>query len=124
MLVASIPAQTIPRNSSTALLPFTVSDLESDNPIGSDPKILSASAAVIASTSAQLTSQISFTFTGTGASRTVTVTHAGNRTGTVTVQLQVADTQCSSRIGASTFPPTGCTPGTAIYTFTVTVTTN
>jgi hypothetical protein len=122
VLAASIGAQSIPRNTSTALLPFTVSDLESDNVIGSDPKTLSVSAAVIASTSAQLTSQISFTFTGTGASRTVTVTHAGNRTGTVTVRLTVADTQCSSRPGFSTFPPTGCTAGTAIYTFTVTIT--
>jgi hypothetical protein len=50
------------------------------------------------------------------------VTSNGNQTGTVTVRLQVADTQCSSRDGVSTFPPTGCAPGTGSYTFTVTVT--
>ena len=121
---ASIPAQSIPRNSSTAALPFTVTDSESDNVLGSLPKSLSVSAAVTASTNALLTPQISIALGGTGASRTVRVTHSGNRTGTVTIQVQVQDTQCSSRPGASTFPPTGCTPGAATITFTVTVTNN
>jgi hypothetical protein len=118
----NILARSMRRNNTTGPIAFTVTDTESDNSIGTDDRSLTVSAAVIASTSTQLTPQISWTLGGSGANRTITVTHAGNRTGTVTIQLTVADTQCSSRTGASTFPPTNCTAGTATYTFTVTIT--
>ena len=75
VIVANIPAQTLKKGRSTAPLgPFTFSDSESDNAIGTAPKALSVSAAVIASTNPALTPQITFTFAGTGNSRTVVVT--------------------------------------------------
>jgi hypothetical protein len=121
LIAHAIAAQTIRRNESTVPLSFTVTDTESDNPIGSIPKLLLVSASVTAASPAILASQISFTFNIpnplTPSARTVTVKHTGTEKGTVTIRLQVQDTQCSHA-----FPPTGCTPGTTnATTFNLTV---
>ena len=98
-IAVNIAPQSIATNSTTVALPFTVSDTESDNPIGNPLKDLSVTASVT-STNAALTPQISFAFLGTGANRSVRVIHtlpapAAGPDRTVTVRLTVADTQCS-----------------------------
>ncbi len=122
IVVSNIPAsQSIATNSTTVALPFTVSDTESDsdNPAASTPKDLSVTPVKVSSTNPALLAEISFDpVKGFGANRSVRVIHSGTQTGTVTVRLDVADTQCS----VIPFPPQPCTPGTTnSTTFTVTV---
>ena len=118
--VSNIPiSQSIATNSTTVALPFTVTDPESDNPIGNPLKDLSVTPVKVSSTNPALLAEISFDpVKGFGATRSVRVIHSGTQTGTVTVRLDVTDTQCS----VIPFPPQPCTPGTtSSTTFTVTV---
>ena len=62
LIAHSIASQTIRRNQSTVPLSFTVRDTESDNSIGSTPKLLNVSASVTAASPATLAGQIFFTF--------------------------------------------------------------
>ena len=80
--ITAIADQTIPEDTSTPALPFTIGD--SETPIGS--LILNKS-----SSNTTLVPIANIVIAGSGASRTVTVTPDNNRTGTATITLTVDD---------------------------------
>ena len=80
--ITPIANQTIPANTSTAALAFTVADLET--PAGN----LTVSGS---SSNPALVPDVNIVFGGSGANRTVTVTPAADGTGTATITVSVSD---------------------------------
>ncbi|HEY2951519.1 MAG TPA: hypothetical protein VGK40_02995, partial [Verrucomicrobiae bacterium] len=116
--ISDIPNQTIPQNSSTGPIPFTVGDAETP-----------ASGLTVSGSSSNptLLPNANIVFGGSGSNRTVTVTPAPNQTGTATITVTVTDPQGASASDtftvtvqptavAEVFSPTGNpTPPNAIY---------
>ncbi len=99
--ISAIANQTVPVNTATAALAFTIGDAET--PAGS----LTVSGT---SSNALLIPQANVVFGGTGTSRTVTVTPAPNQSGTASITVNVSDGQLNTATAflvTITAPPTG-----------------
>ena len=86
-IVSGIPDQTIPVNSTTGPIAFTVDDID-DGPAGLT--------VVASSDNAALTPPGSITISGSGANRTITITPAGGQTGSATISVTVSDSAAST----------------------------
>lgn len=83
--ISDVGNQLTQRNVATAAIPFTVGDIDADDPPG---------ALIMSGTSSDtvLVPNANIVFGGSGASRDVTITPANNQTGTTTITLTVTDT--------------------------------
>ncbi|MEY4488913.1 MAG: hypothetical protein RIQ79_1421 [Verrucomicrobiota bacterium] len=81
-VISALSAQSIPQNTSTSALAFTISDAET-----------AATSLTLSGTSSNTTlvPNASITFGGSGSSRTVTVTPASGQTGSATITVTVSD---------------------------------
>ena len=85
--ISAIPDQSIPEDTDSGPIPFTIGDAET--PVGD----LSLSAT---SSNLTLVPNANIVFGGSGSNRTVTITPAANQTGTTTITVTVSDGELSA----------------------------
>ena len=87
--ISTIPNQTIPKNTSTAPIAITISDLET---------LATNLTLTVTSSSTTLVPATGFQLTGTGPNRTLVITPATNKSGTATITVKVSDSTLTKTI--------------------------